>query len=145
MINAKSHPLTTTIDSFMKEFMNEFPSAVNKTVREDVLHYPPVNIINKYKSYVLEMLVPGYSKQDFKVKLDNKVLSISAEHKENTLEESDKMLRKEFSLKAFKRSFNLDEKIDKENISAQYTDGILTLNLPKHEPSQPEAKDIIVL
>ena len=55
----------------MKEFFNEFPSTVSKSVREDVLHFPPVNITDNATNYLVELLVPGYAKADFKVKLED--------------------------------------------------------------------------
>ena len=122
-----------SIDGFMKEIFNEFPSAVSKAVREDVLHYPPVNIIDKAAVYSVELSVPGYIKADFSIKLDNNVLTVSTEKKEQYSTESEKFIRTEFALKSFKRSFTLNEKIDTENIAARYEDGILKIELPKKE------------
>ena len=108
-----------SIDGIMKEIFNEFPSAVSKAVREDVLHYPPVNIIDKAAGYSVELSVPGYIKADFSIKLDNNVLTVSTEKKEQNILESEKFIRTEFALKSFKRSFTLNEKIDTENIAAR--------------------------
>lgn len=131
-----------SIDGMIKDLFNEFPSAVSKTVREDVLHFPPVNIIDTPASYKVEMAAPGFEKNDFKVNLEANVLTISTETKEEIPSETDKVIRREFSLKAFKRSFTIDEKIDTENISAKYENGILTLTLPKKEVVKPAAKSI---
>ena len=133
-----------SLDGFMKEIFNEFPSAVSKAVREDVLHYPPVNITEQKESYFVELSVPGYEKSDFNIKLDNQVLTVSTEKKEAELNEGDKSIRKEFSLKTFKRSFTIDEKIETENISARYENGILKLQLPKKEVTAT-SKDINIL
>ena len=134
-----------SIDGFMKEILNEFPSAVSKSVREDVLHYPPVNIIDKANVYSVELLVPGYIKADFSIKLDNNVLTVSTEKKENNSVENEKFVRIEFSLKSFKRSFTLNEKIDTENIAARYENGILKIELPKKESYNTAPKDINIL
>lgn len=142
--NYNSNPLVKSLDGMMKEFFNEFPSTVSKSVREDVLHFPPVNITDKGNSYLVELLVPGYAKSDFKVKLEENILTISAEQKLSETTEGSKMLRKEFSLKAFKRSFTLDDKMDTENISAKYENGLLQLTLPKKEEVKPEVKDISI-
>ncbi|MEJ7611036.1 MAG: Hsp20/alpha crystallin family protein [Ferruginibacter sp.] len=131
-----------SFDGLMKDLFNEFPSAVSKTVREDVLHYPPVNITDKAALYLVELSAPGYSKADFAVKLENNVLTVSTEKKEEPATENEKMIRTEFGLKSFKRSFTLNEKIDSENISAKYDNGILKLELPKKEISNAGAKDI---
>ena len=134
-----------SIDGFMKEIFNEFPSAVSKAVREDVLHYPPVNIIDKTSVYSVELSAPGYIKADFSIKLDNSVLTVSTEKKEGPANENEKLIRTEFALKSFKRSFTLNEKIDTENISARYENGILTIDLPKKESFNAGAKDINIL
>ena len=134
-----------SIDGFMKEILNEFPSAVSKAVREDVLHYPPVNIIDKASIYSVELSVPGYIKADFSIKLDNNVLTVSTEKKEQSSVENEKFIRTEFALKSFKRSFTLNEKIDTENIVARYENGILVIELPKKENFNAGAKDINIL
>ena len=137
-----NNPLSKTFDGMMKELFNEFPAAVNKAVREDVLHFPPVNIVDKKDSYQLEVAAPGFEKADFNVKLEGNILTISTEKKETVSESTDKMIRQEFSYRSFKRSFTIDEKIDGENISAKYENGILKLVLPKKEDLKSEAKDI---
>ena len=134
-----------SIDGFMKEIFNEFPSAVSKAVREDVLHYPPVNIIDKANVYSVELSVPGYIKADFSIKLDNNVLTVSTEKKEQHAIENEKFIRTEFALKSFKRSFTLNEKIDTENIAARYENGILKIELPKKESVNAAPKDINIL
>lgn len=140
--NYNANPIVKSLDGMMKEFFNEFPSTVSKSVREDILHFPPVNITDNTNNYLVELLVPGYAKADFKVKLEENILTISAEQKQADLVEGSKMVRKEFSLKAFKRSFTLDDKMDTENISAKYENGLLQLTLPKKEEVKPEVKDI---
>ena len=125
-----NNPLAKTFDGLMNELFNEIPTSFGKTLREDVLNFPPVNIIEKTGHYQLQLSAPGMEKADFNIKLEGKLLSISAEKKEEKTDETDKMIRKEFSHKAFKRSFTVDEKIDMANISASYENGILKLDLP---------------
>ncbi|MCY7293120.1 MAG: Hsp20/alpha crystallin family protein [Ferruginibacter sp.] len=134
-----------SLDGLMKEIFNEFPSAVSKAVREDVLHYPPVNITDKIALYLVELSAPGYEKADFSIKLDNNVLTVSTEKKEEAAVENEKLIRIEFGLKSFKRSFTLNEKIDTENITARYENGILKIELQKKESFNTSAKDINIL
>ena len=141
-----NHPLSRSIDGFMKDFLNEFPSTVSKTFREDVLHFPPVNITETPSAYLVDLYVPGYEKNDFKINLDANVLTVSSEKKsEEVKEEGNKFIKTEFSYKAFKRSFTVDEKIDAENISAKYENGILKLELPRKEVLKQGAKEINIL
>lgn len=139
-----NNPFSRTIDGMMKELFNEFPAAVNKTVREDVLNFPPVNIIEKTDKYLLSVAAPGFEKADFNIKLDANTLTISTEKKEITTEENDKLIRKEFGFKAFRRSFTIDEKIDAANITARYENGILAIELPKKEAAKAETKEISI-
>jgi len=113
-------------------------------MREDVLNFPPVNIVEKNEGYHLQLSAPGMDKEDFNIKLDGKLLTISAEKKEEKSAENEKMIRKEFSYRSFKRSFTVDEKIDASNISARYENGILKLDLPKKEEVKNAAKEITI-
>lgn len=139
-----NNQFSRSIDGLMKDLFNEFPTAAGKSFREDVLHYPPTNIVDKENAYSLEIAVPGFDKADFNIKLQGNVLNISTEKKEETVQTTDKVIRKEFSKKSFKRSFTVDEKIDTDNINAKYENGILTLELPKKEIVKAGAKEINV-
>jgi HSP20 family protein len=97
---------------------------------------PAVNIVEKEEDFQIEVAAPGFSKDDFKVNLNNNVLTISSE-KENKKEEDEKNYsRREFSYSSFTRSFTLSEHVDAEKISASYKDGILHIHLPKKEEAK---------
>ena len=142
MLVKVNNGFSKSIDGMMKDLFNEFPTAVSKTFREDVLHFPPVNIVDKDAAFVIEMAAPGFEKADFNVKLENNILTISTEKKETASETTEKIVRQEFSKKSFKRSFTIDEKIDTENINAKYENGILKLELPKKEIAKAGSKEI---
>ena len=137
-------PINKNFDGLMNELFNELPVNFGKSIREDVLHFPPANILEKADLYKIELAAPGMEKADFNVKLDGKILTISSEKKTEIKAENEKMIRKEFGYKAFKRSFTLDEKIDATNITAKYENGILTLELPKKEEVKGGAKEITI-
>lgn len=139
-----NNPIFRSFDGIMKDFLNDFPPTVSKTFREDVLHFPPVNITEKATTYQVELAIPGFSKEDFNIQVDKNILTISSEKKTDMSEESNKVVRKEFSYKAFKRSFTLDEKIDVEKIEAKYENGILDITLPKKEEAKAKAVQINV-
>ena len=96
----------------MNDFFNDLPATFGKTFKEDVFSFPPVNILENTDAYQLEVAAPGLEKLTLISKLDGKFLTISAEKKEKVKTETEKFIRKEFSSKAFKRSFTLDEKIE---------------------------------
>lgn len=144
LVKVNNNGLNKTFDGMMKELFNEFPSTMAKTFREDVFSFPPVNITEKPGAYLVQLSVPGFDKADFSVRLDNNQLTISTEKTAETKDENAKLIRKEFSYKSFKRSFTIDEKIDAENISAKYENGILNVELPKKEIVKAGVKDISI-
>ncbi len=126
------------VDEFFKDIMGG-TQYVNKTI-------PPVNISETEHAFTLQLMVPGYSKGDFNVVVDNDLLIISSQiNSEKEEKEEGKFTRKEFGLAAFKRSFTLPETVNEENINASYQDGILTITLPKKEEALPKAKRLVVI
>lgn len=139
-----NNPMTKSFDGLVNDFFNDFPATFGKTIREDVFGFPPVNIRENADAYQLEIAAPGLEKSDFTLNLDQNILTISTEKKEESKEENPKFIRKEFSYKSFKRSFTVDEKIDATNISAKYENGILKVALPKKEEVKVAAKEITI-
>ena len=98
---------------------------------------PSVNIVEEEKDYKIEVAAPGMTKDDFDVHLseDNE---LSGRHGEEDGEndkdaKNRKYLHREFSYSQFKQSFTLPENVDKEHITANVNDGVLTVCLPKTE------------
>ena len=131
-------------DGLMKDLFNEIPASFGKTFREDVFGFPPVNIYENETAYYLEVAAPGIEKTDFTITLESNILTISGGQKEEVNSPSTKSIRKEFSNKAFKRSFTLDEKIDAATIAAKYENGILKVNLPKKEEIKTDSMQITI-
>ena len=140
-----NNPIAKSFDGLMNQFLNDFPSATGKTIREEFLGFPPVNIDEKQNGYLLQLAAPGFEKTDFTIKLEADLLTISAGKTAETKDETVKSIRKEFSNKSFKRSFTLDEKIDGTNIVAKYENGILNVEIPKKEVEKTAAKEIAIL
>ncbi len=132
-------PAFKTIDSFLDSLLSDTPVTSNSN-----FNFPAVNIIETKDNYELEFNVPGRNKEDFKITVDKNVLTVSYEKKEEQKDESKKFIKKEFSSRSFKRSFNLDEKINAEAINAKYENGILTLTLPIKEEVKVLPKEIAV-
>ncbi|MAO10204.1 MAG: molecular chaperone Hsp20 [Flavobacteriaceae bacterium] len=124
---------------------NWFPSLLDEIFTEnrlDTPNYenfsiPAVNIQEKNTNFVIELAVPGLSKENFNIEVDNNILKVSAEvtsgNEENTTENETKFTRKEFNYNGFKRSFTLPENINVENVNASYENGVLEITLPKKE------------
>jgi HSP20 family protein len=100
---------------------------------------PAVNVRETNDDFRIEVAAPGMKRDDFKVELDNHVLTISSE-REQKQEEKDNQgnyTRQEFSYQSFQRSFSLPkDKIEGEKISARYEDGILHITVPKKETAK---------
>ena len=102
---------------------------------------PAVNIKETDNSYLVEMAAPGMKKEDFKIELDNNVLTISSEKTEETQDGNgnERYSRREFSYQSFQRSFTLPkEVVDEDKIEAHYKDGVLQLTIPKTEKAKPK-------
>lgn len=102
----------------------------------------PVNIRETDKAYEMEVVAPGISKEDLKLNVQGDMLTISFEHKEENKDESDNLLRQEYRMQSFSRSFTLDDTVDVNKIDAQYTNGVLKLLLPKKESAQKISRNI---
>jgi len=92
---------------------------------------PAVNIREDEKRFTLDLAVPGIDKKDLKIEINEDVLTISSEHKEEKEKAGEDFKRREFSYASFCRSFYLSENVNKDKIEANYRDGILTVELPK--------------
>ena len=138
-----NNPIAKTFDGLLNDFFNEVP-AFGKKWSDDAFGFPPVNITENAGAYHLEVAAPGMDKADFNLKLDGNILTISAERKQETKDETSKAIRREFSYRSFKRSFTLDEKIEAANIAAKYDNGVLKVELPKKEETKALAKEITV-
>ena len=99
---------------------------------------PAVNIVEKPDKFMVHLAIPGMDRNDFKINIDNGVLSVASE-KEEEHEEKDKeskYTRREFCYRSFKRSFTLPESVQADKIEAKYENGILEIILPKYETAQ---------
>jgi HSP20 family protein len=138
-------PFEGSFNNLVDDLFSEFPVLYRN--EQNRTGSAPVNIKETDKSYSIEIVAPGFEKADFKVSLDQQLLTISAEKRNEAKEDSDsyrneKQIRREYSYRSFKRSFTLDEKTDGTNIDAKYVNGVLTLNLPKKEEVKPTVKEI---
>ncbi len=117
-------------NNWLKKWENEFPA---------------VNIAENEKAYSIEVVAPGFQKEDFKLKVDDDVLTISAESKSEKKEKEGKeYTRREYSYSSFTRSFRLPENVKDDSITAAYRDGILNLELPKSKTQVKATKEISI-
>ena len=103
---------------------------------------PPVDIFETSKAYVLEAELAGYKKDEVQVNVDKHVLRLTSSKKSEKVPEGKKALVRERYYKEFERSFSLPEDIDEEAIEGEFTDGILTVTLPKKALAQPKKIEV---
>lgn len=109
---------------------------------------PAVNIKETEKEFLVEVAVPGKSKDDFNIELNEDVLTISSEMKTENTETSEdgRYTRREFSYNAFKRAFHLPDTVEQDNIKATYDNGVLQIHVPKKaEVIKSRAKRMIAV
>ncbi len=112
-------------DQFTKDnYVNRYQMASN---------FPPSNIEEDEKAFVIQMAVPGMKKKDFEISLEKNILVIKAVNETNKETHNENLKRIEFDYSNFERSFTLPSIADVENIVANYEQGILTITIPKKE------------
>jgi HSP20 family protein len=127
--------------SLFSDFLNEFPAPV-RALGFDSIQFPATNIQETPEAYHLELNAPGLSKEDFRIQVEDGLLTISYEKKEESVKENHKTIRREFSVKSFKRSFSVEDGVDVNGIQAKYENGLLKLLLPKKEEAKQNARQI---
>lgn len=104
---------------------------------------PAVNVKETDKNFEIEVAAPGLSKKDFKITVDNGVLTISSEKKEEKEQKEKDYTRKEFSYSSFSRSFTLPENVNEDDVKANYENGLLKLDVAKKVITQTKDKKAI--
>ena len=135
----------------LTKFSNQIPSLFDRFFETDLFDWsnrnfsntnttlPSVNIKEDTDGFEVEMAAPGFSKNDFKIELNNDVLKISSEKKiENETKGCQRFTKHEFSYQSFCRSFSLPNTVDNDKINAKYENGMLKILIPKREEAKPK-------
>ena len=127
----------------LKSFLSSDNFFNNDFFEEDSL-MPAMNIKEHDNDFEIEFAAPGFSKKDFEVTIDDNVLNICGEKKEEKEEKEEDYTRKEFNYNSFKRSLSLPKTVNADqDIKATYKNGILKLNLQKREETKVQPKKVI--
>ena len=139
-------------DSFLTPFDRMFDEIVGKSfpqINEQVgvnpfqgTAYPKVNVYEYDTKIGVIAEIPGLDKKDLNVEVEDGVLTVSGDKSHGFDEGEAKVLRRELKHSSFKRQFTLGEQLDGDNISANFKDGILSIEIPKVEPALPK-KNIV--
>jgi HSP20 family protein len=105
---------------------------------------PTVDISETESEYLIKAELPEVRKEDVKVMVENGVLTLQGERRQEKEEKGRRFHRVERSYGSFVRSFTLPESVDEGGVKAEYKDGVLALHLPKSEKVKPKAIDVKV-
>lgn len=104
---------------------------------------PAVNIKELDTHFEIELAIPGKNKNDFKIEIEEGLLSISSSFNKEQKEDNSKLTKIEFDYNSFKRTFSIPESVDSSKIEATYKGGILKISLSKRDEALPEPKKLI--
>jgi HSP20 family protein len=149
MNNLKKSEVNTSKNTpVIKEFFDDFPfrgffddffDDVNFSTdlwKKDFS--PKIDLVEKDKEYIIKADIPGMEQKDINVELNDGVLSINGEKKEEFKKDEKGVKRVERHYGSFSRSVRLPDNIDTENIAADYKNGVLTVSVQKTEAAEPK-------
>jgi len=136
----------TPFDKLVDKFFNQSFPEVSKEVGLDVFQnsaYPKCDIVDFNDRIEIVAEVPGLSKDQISIDVDDDIISIKGEKNKKVEKEGGTYLRKELKKSSFKRTFTADPTIfDLEKVSAEFNDGVLELSIPKLKPQKKTKKEI---
>lgn len=104
------------------------------------INIPSANVRETDLGYQIDLAAPGLNKKDFKIELDNDILTISVEKENEEKKKENGFAKKEYSYNMFSRSFIIPENTMPARIDAKYEDGVLKIKLPKAKVSTVSSK-----
>lgn len=133
--------MTRRFNDFLKDF-DDSSYFMNNQTRS---FWPMVDIKEEEKNIFVTAEIPGMSKDDIKITVnDENILTIKGEKKREETEKEESFVKLERCYGSFARSFMLPEVIKKDKIKANYKDGVLSIELEKVEPKKPKEIEINV-
>ena len=121
-------------NDFFNDNLSNMPASFNTYYGNNT---PKVNILEHNDAFEVQLAAPGMKKDDFKVEINNNMLSISCNKEEQHDEKNGpNYTRKEFSYQSFCRSFTLPDIVKPDKIEARYNEGILKVSIPKREEAK---------
>ena len=130
-------PFDKVFDTMMEQAFPSFKEDVGVSFNQGA--YPKVNVYEHDDKISIVAEIPGLDKKNVSVEVEDQVLTISGD--KHGFDDSDaKCITRELKQSSFKRSFNLGDHLDGEDVSASFKDGLLSIAIPKKEPEKPKKK-----
>ena len=128
-------PFDKVFDHLMEQTFPTFKEEVGVSFNQGA--YPKVNVYEYDDKIGIVAEIPGLDKKNVTVDVEDSVLTISGD-KHGFDSDGGKCITRELKQSAFKRSFNLGEHLDGDNVGASFKDGMLSISIPKIEPEKPK-------
>ncbi len=128
------------IEEMFKDFITKTRGNIHRVIDENTKFIPRADVWETEKEYVIQVMVPGVSKEDINIEFTDGILTVSGERSVPN-EEGIKFHLLETPYGKYERAFRIPENVEGEKISAEYSNGILKLVVPK---KQKEVKKISV-
>jgi HSP20 family protein len=142
LVRYEANPIAALFDEMESLWSNPF-DLTGRTLEGRM--FPNVDIVEQENGYAIKADLPGLSKDEIKVNIEDGVLTVSGEKKsEFEKKEKDSYYHLERSYGKFARSFSLPTHVDNKNIEAHYTNGVLEIHLRKTEEAKPKAIEVKV-
>ena len=129
-------PFDKIFDELMSKSFPTFKEEVGVSFNQGA--YPKVNVYEYDDKIGIIAEIPGLDKKDVTVDVEEGVLTISGDKHGFSESDGAKCITRELKQSSFKRSFNLGEHLDGDNVGASFKDGLLSISVPKKEPEKPK-------
>lgn len=129
------------VEKLLKQFKNPFISGEFLSEKNN-----KSNFLEKEDRFILEMLIPGFNKEDIEISLDDfKITVKTKKEEENEIEQNSDYTLKEFEINSFERTYSLPKNSDLENIESKYKNGILKIEILKIKKKNKKEKTIKII
>jgi HSP20 family protein len=145
VLNQRDQFLNSFDRLFDEMVANQFPS-LSKEIGVSFFEkqsYPRVDVIDAGNEAIIEAELPGMTKDEIKIKVNDDVLTISGEKRKLT-EDNQTYIKRELKRSSFSRSFRFSEEFDLKSIDAEFKDGILRLSVKKKDYKQAKEIEISI-
>ena len=126
-----------TLQREIDRLFNEWPA------QQTAAWHPTVDVHEDDNAFIINAELPGITAEDVKISLEDNVLTISGDKKQEKDEKDQHYFRTERNYGSFKRSFKLPSIIDPDKITATYKDGVLAITLTKAEEAKPREIPVV--
>lgn len=129
-----------SLHNTIQKYFDDFAPFASPYMKDD--YSPRIDISEKDDKVLVTAEVPGVDKKDLKLTLQDNILTIEGEKKNEIVTEDKKCYRRERKFGSFKRTFTLPFEVESDKVNAEFNNGILTIKLDKVQPQVPDEKVI---